>query len=248
MPVVQLTDTIKKLLIAYVGMFIVQQVLDKFAGGGIHEIFALIPSAVIQGKIWQVITYSFLHADVMHLVLNGVVLAFLGPELEAIWGKKKFLIFYFFCIVMAAIVYLLAQLVIWNPMYLGIPMVGASGGIYGLLMAYGILFANRQMLFMMIFPMQARQFIWVLAGIEFLQAIFSGQGGLSAIAHLSGMGAGFFFLWAQAKGIHQKKWGKGAQDPKQRKAGHLRLVKTEGSGPNRDDERDGSGKKPPTWH
>ena len=109
---IRLSDTLKKLLILYVGVFVVQQTIDQFFGGNLRSWFALIPLQVLQGKIWQVFTYSFLHADVMHLLLNCLVLAFAGGELEAIWGKKKFLFYYFFCSTMAGVFYLLLQLIL----------------------------------------------------------------------------------------------------------------------------------------
>ena len=234
---IRLSDTLKKLLIVYVAVFVLQQVVDQFMGGNLRSWFALIPAAVLNGRVWQVFTYSFLHADVMHLLLNCLVLAFSGSELEAIWGRTKFLTYYFFCVTFAGIFYLLLQLILWNPVYLSLPMIGASGGIYGLLIAYGILFPDRELLFMMLFPLKARQFVWVLAGVEFMQAAFSGQGGLGAVAHLSGMGAGFLYLWFQAKGIRLQKSLKSA--PK-KKANHLRLIKSE------DDEEPRGG--PKTWH
>jgi membrane associated rhomboid family serine protease len=236
---IRLSETIKRLLIIYVVVFVLQMLFDRFFGGGFRAWFALIPTEVLSGKIWQLATYSFLHADVMHLVLNCLVLAFLASDVEILWGTRKFLTFYFFCSMVAGLFYLLIQLVLWNPIYLGLPLVGASGGIYGILLAYGILFPDRQMLFMMLFPMKAKQFVWLLAGVEFLQAAFSpGQGGLGAIAHLSGLGAGYLFLWLQAKGFQfQKQSGKNTN---KKKTSHLKLVK--GDKPD-DDKRD-----PRTWH
>ncbi len=239
---IRITETIKKLLLIYVGAFIVQQVADQFFGGNLRGWFSLIPFQVVHGKIWQLFTYSFLHADVMHLVLNCAVLAFVGSDIEILWGRKKFLMFYFMCTMVAGLFYLIVQLILWNPLYLSAPMVGASGGIYGLLVAYAILFAERQLLFMMMFPMKAKQFIWILAGVEFLQALFSGQGGLSAVAHLSGMAAGFFFLWLQAKGF-QKFQGLTNSRNAKRKTNHLRLVKTD-----KDAEDEENPRGPRTWH
>jgi membrane associated rhomboid family serine protease len=235
---IRLSQTVKRLLIFYVAAFVVQQTVDQFMGGNLRSWFALIPALVLHGRIWQIFTYSFLHADVMHLVLNCMVLAFLGSDIEALWGTRKFLIFYFFCTLMAGLVYLVAQLLMWNPLYLSIPLVGASGGIYGLLAAYSILFAERELLFMMLFPLKAKQFIWLLAGIEFLQALFSGQGGLGAFAHLSGMGAGFLFLFLQARGF--RTGGFKRATPGKKKPNHLRLIKGDG----KEDETRG----PRTWH
>jgi membrane associated rhomboid family serine protease len=238
---IRVSDTLKKLLIIYVGMFVLVQGADQFLHANLQGWLALIPAQVLSGKIWQLITYSFLHADVMHLILNCLVLAFVGSDLEGIWGTKKFLTYYFYCTAMAGLFYLVVQMIMWNPAYLSIPMVGASGGIYGLLLAYGILFPDREMLFMMIFPMKAKQFVFVLAGIEFLQALFSGQGGLGAVAHLSGMGAGFVYLWLQAKGIRMRKErGLSASPLKKKNPGHLRLIKRE------EDEEGPRG--PKTWH
>lgn len=235
---IRLTDTIKKLLIAYGAIFILQQSIDRWMGGNVMGWFALIPAEVLTGKVWQIFTYSFLHADPMHLVLNLLILAFVGGEIEAMWGRRKFLLYYFFCATMAGLVYLLIQLVVWNPMSLSLPLVGASGGMYGLLVAYAVIFAEREMLFMMMFQMKAKHFIMILAGVEFLQAMFSGQGGLGALAHLSGMGAGLLFLWLQARGIRiaQSRPAK----PKKRQSSHLRLIKNEP--PSDDDD------EPRTWH
>jgi membrane associated rhomboid family serine protease len=235
---IRLSSTVKKLLLIYVAAFVIQQTVDQFFGGNLRSWFALIPTLVLHGRVWQIFTYSFMHADVMHLVLNCLVLAFLGSDIEALWGTRKFLIYYFFCTLMAGLVYLLAQLIMWNPLYLSMPMVGASGGIYGLLVAYSVLFADRELLFMMLFPLKAKQFIWLLAGIEFLQALFSGQGGLGAFAHLSGMGAGYLFLFLQARGF--RTGGCQRTQPTKKKSGHLRLVKGEG----KEDETRG----PRTWH
>ncbi len=236
---IRISKTLKRLLIAYVVIFIFQQSLTQFLGFPFNAWFGLIPNAILGGKIWQIFTYSFLHADVMHLILNLLVLAFVGSDVEAVWGRRKMLLYYFYCATMAGLFYLFVQFLISNPLYLSIPMVGASGGIYGLLLAYGILFPDRQMFFMMLFPMKASQFIWILAGIEFLQAAFSSnQGGLGAIAHLSGMGAGFLFLWLQAKGFQLTR---GTSPKKKKSASHLRLVK---DNPPEDDDRNG----PKTWH
>ena len=232
---IRLSETLKKLLIVFVAVFVIQQNVDQFMGGNLRSWFALIPAQVLNGKIWQIFTYTFLHADVMHLVLNCLVLAFLGSDIENLWGTKKFLIYFFFCSSMAGLFYLLVQMVLWNPAYLVMPMVGASGGIYGLLLAFAILFPDRDMLFMMMFPMKARQFMMVLGGIEFMQALFSGQGGLGALAHLSGMASGFLYLYFQAKGIRYKK----NQAEKKKNPSHLRLVKSD----SKDDQRG-----PKTWH
>ncbi len=235
---IRLSETLKRLLIVYVVVFVIQQTIDQFFGGHLKAYLALIPNAVLGGYVWQILTYGFLHADVMHLLLNLLVLAFVGSDIESVWGRRKFLIYYFFCVLSAGLFYLIVQFLISNPLYLSLPMLGASGGIYGLLYAYGVLFPDREMLLMMLFPIRARQFVWVLAGIEFLQAIYSGQGGLGAIAHLSGMGAGFLYLYFEARGLRLPRGSSNPSGPAKKKNSHLRLVKDE------DDQTKG----PKTWH
>lgn len=237
----RVSETIRKMLIVYIVVFVVQHVIDQFMGGNVVGWFALVPAGILHGMVWQLFSYSFLHADVMHLVLNVFVLAFIGSEIEGVWGRRRFFVFYSFCVLVSGIMYLLLQLVMWNQAYLSLPMMGASGGIYGLLLAYGILFPDREMMFMMIFPMRSKQFVAILAGIEFLQALFSGQNGLSAVAHLSGMAAGYFFLWMQAKGIRMD-FKRNEDASTKKRPSHLKLVSNK---PKQDDD-DQQG--PKTWH
>jgi len=177
------------------------------------------------------------------------MLAFIASDLEFQWGRKRFLQYYFFCAASAGILYLLLQVWIWRGGGIEQPMVGASGAIYGCLMAYGILFGERVLLFMMLFPMKAKHFIWVLAGVEFLSTVFSGRGGLSSAAHIGGMLAGLGYLWVQARMLAAARKSENA--PKKRptaarfgvpsKKKHLKLVID-----NKDeDDRDPDDK---TWH
>jgi membrane associated rhomboid family serine protease len=253
MMAIRITPAVKALMITMFGAFIVQQTADQFMGGNIRGIFALIPYGFVNElKVWQIFTYSFLHADVLHLFLNLLMLAFIGGEIEAMWGTRRFLTFYFFCVAAAGFVYLMLQVFVWKEGLLHSPMVGASGGIYGLLMAYGLIFAERVLLFMMLFPMKAKHFIWILAGVEFMSTVFSGRGGLSSAAHLGGMVAGFGYLYARAAmSLAQKRrqagldWAGRKPVKKKKKAGHLRLV-TPKPGASGDDEDESS--NPKTWH
>jgi membrane associated rhomboid family serine protease len=185
----------------------------------------------------------------MHLFFNLLMLAFIGSEIEAAWGRARFLRYYFFCATAAGLAYLLIQLFIGSGEGLHVPMVGASGAIYGLLIAYGLLFGERVMLFMMLFPMKAKHFVWVLAGIELLTGIYSSRGGLSSVAHLGGMLAGFIYLWGKASIIvyrRRREEEKRSPGTRKRRSKHLKLMI------NNDQEFDGpddhSGDKPKTWH
>jgi len=252
MMAVQLTRTVKILLALNLGIFIVQQTADRFFDAGFLHLFALTPSLfVVKLHIWQIFTYAFLHGDVMHLFLNLLMLAFIGGELDRLWGSRPFLRYYFVCSTFAGLLYLFFQVFVTDGLH--VPMVGASGAIYGLLMAYGILFGERTLLFMLLFPMKAKHFIWVLAGVEFMTSLFSPHGGLSSVAHLGGMGAGLVFLWARArmsilsksrKRASTSRSGRGLRGLKLKKKNnsHLKLVVSNPSEKFEDED------DPKTWH
>ncbi|MEK6578361.1 MAG: rhomboid family intramembrane serine protease, partial [Bdellovibrionota bacterium] len=115
----------------------------------------------------------------------------------------------------------------------------------GMLMAYGIYFGDRAMLFMMIFPMKAKHFVWILGGIELMSTLFSGRNGAASIAHLGGMIAGFGFLWGRTMMILAKKRHQegGGFLPKKKKSSHLKLISGKASSSDDDDKP-----KPTTWH
>ncbi len=255
---IRLTPAVKALLIACFAAFIVQHTVDQFIGGDLQGWLALVPSGFVVGhRFWQILTYPFLHADVMHLFLNLMMLAFIGGELEAVWGTARFVRFFFLCTTSAGALYLLLQLFVWGGAGLQMPMMGASGGIYGLLMAYGLIFGERVLLFMMLFPMKAKHFVWILAAVEFMSTVFSGRGGLSGAAHLGGMAAGGAFLWGRAAwAVYKRRKGEEeAKRPKRRRGAsdHLRLVVNRpgsrpGLGDDDDQKKGPGGGNPTTWH
>lgn len=247
---IRITPAVKALMIACFALFVVQHTADQFFGARVGAALALTPAEVVMNfQWWQVVTYAFLHADVMHLVLNLLMLAFIGGELEAAWGRAKFLRFYFVCVLVAGVAYLFLQAVASSGDSIRIPMMGASGAIYGLLMAYGLIFGERVMLFMMLFPMKAKHFVWVLAGVEFMTGLYAGgRMQLSSVAHLSGMAAGYAYLWIAAAWVvsRQRKAalvGRAGRPAKKRKlSSHLKLVI------NNDKDDDDDSETPKTWH
>lgn len=205
-----------------------QVLLENSFGVAITRYLALFPgSVVLNGTIWQLVTYMFLHStQVTHLVLNMLMLWFMGAELEQKWGSKFFVIYYFSSGIGAAVIYVLS---VWlyasitgSTQGLLIPVVGASGAIFGLMLAYGILFGERVVHFMMLFPMKAKYFVILLGAIEFMSMISNGIAGgeVANLAHLGGIAAGYISLYTAAR------WKQGAQKrqkDKKRKTG-LRLV------------------------
>jgi membrane associated rhomboid family serine protease len=196
----QVTPAVRILLIVLVSIFLLQIVLDRFVGLPFTANFAFTPYLFLSGKLWQLVTYIFLHGSPFHLFFNALALFMLGPQLESLWGTKKFLTYFFVSAFGGAILHTL----IWvsslfffpeHSSSLGlIPIVGASGALYGLLMAYGLLFGNSYFLAFFVFPIQARYFVLIIAAIELISSLTSGNQGVAHLVHLGGLATGFLYL------------------------------------------------------
>ena len=141
---------------------------------------------------WQLVSYGFLHAGMFHLMFNMLVLYMFGAPLEHTWGPRRFLTYFLVCVAGAG----LCQLVVvsWSLAQGGMPYptLGASGGVYGVLLAFGMLFPNhRVMLLIPPIPMKARTLVFVYGAVELLLGITGTQSGVAHFAHLGGM----FFGW-----------------------------------------------------
>jgi membrane associated rhomboid family serine protease len=164
--------------------------LDLFMGPWFTRALALWPIGA--GFMpWQLVSYSFLHGSVMHLFFNMLGLWMFGAELERLWGPKRFLQFYFACVLTAA----LAQLGVAALTGAIYPTIGASGGLFGLLLAFGMMFPNRTIvpLFPPI-PMKAKVFVAIFGGLELLFGITGTMEGVAHFAHLGGMLGGFLLI------------------------------------------------------
>jgi membrane associated rhomboid family serine protease len=161
--------------------------------------FALVPAMVIHKWWgWQLITYNFLHGGFFHLLINMLVLYMFGADVEEFLGIKRFITYYLVCGIGAGMV-----TVIFSHEAM-IPVVGASGAIYGLLAAYGILFPNRQVLFMLIFPIKVKWMVLIFIAIEFFGTMEYSRDGISHITHLGGLifGFGYFYLFVNRNLLH----------------------------------------------
>ena len=225
MPGIRTTPVVPLLLIASIAAFEVQLLADTFFGTHLLEMLALVPYLVFEKHYyWQFFTYMFMHADLFHILFNLLILWMIGSELEGQWGSKFFAKYYFVCGLAAGVFYLIVQAFLRGTSAGMIPMVGSSGGVYGLLVAYGIIYSERQMLFMMIFPMKAKHFVLLLAAIEFISTVFYSRSGVANAAHLGGMLVGFCYLFLNAwLRIRAKRVKSGGKRTKIRKS-HLRLV------------------------
>jgi len=201
-----LPQVIKGLLIANIAVFVIQHffigtlTLGGVPIGGVFiRYFALwqinfgnlIPmSGEYQFFPWQLITYQFMHADMWHLFMNMFALWMFGSELETQWGSKRFLVYYILAGIGAALIHMAV-----TPFFGEVrPTVGASGAIYGLLLAYGMTYPNRPIfMFPLFIPIPAKYFVMIFAGIELINGV-SGVSGVAHFAHLGGALSGFLML------------------------------------------------------
>ncbi len=177
--------------------------------GALLRPLALTPFQVMFSfAFWQPVTYMFLHstAGFGHILMNMLSLWMFGSVLEQTWGTQRFLKFYFACGLGAA----LCIIVVNSLAGMGArPTVGASGAIYGLLLAFGVLFPRTVVLFMFIFPMQARWMVMIIGAMVFLSSIGEFGGPVSHIAHLGGMLTGLILLrssWMKARASSSLRW------------------------------------------
>jgi len=180
------TDAIKTLISVNFAIFILQSISSSEIM--FFSNFGLVPKLVwSQLKIWQPFTYMFFHGDIWHVLINMFVLWMFGTELERAWGKKNFLRFYFITGVgsgLGTMLFGLQSLV---------PIVGASGAIYGVLLAYGVLFPNRTVYLYGIIPIKSIWFVIGIGVIAFFSS-FNNFTNISHLTHLFGMVIGYLYL------------------------------------------------------
>jgi len=142
-------------------------------------------------QIWQLLTYAFLHGGVMHLFLNMYALWLFGSRMESLWGPRVFAIYYFVCVIGAGIV----QLIVASQSGEIYPTIGASGGVFGLLLAFAMTYPNERL--MLIFPpvaLKAKWFVLIYGLIELYFGVTGSVAGVAHFAHLGGMLFGFLLL------------------------------------------------------
>jgi membrane associated rhomboid family serine protease len=193
-----LSPAIKALVIANVGMFILVYVLPAQVSTEVVNLLGLRPSDVIgRAWVWQLVTYMFLHGGLGHILFNMLALWMFGTELERLWGTPAFVRYYFATGIAAGlttiIVALLLPFAATADMFRSVT-IGASGAIYGLLLAYGLTFPNRPIYMYLVFPIPAKYFVMIMGGIELLLSTGDSGGGIAHITHLGGLVAGYALL------------------------------------------------------
>ncbi len=199
-----LTPVVKNLLIINAGVFLIQQFASLFAPGVLEPVFGLNYQGLInEFKLWQVFTYMFLHGGWMHILFNLLALWMFAGDLEELWGGRIFLRYYIFCgigagLFIAMMNYITAeQYGISSRMPYMPTTIGASGAIYGILLAYGLTWPNREVLIYFLFPVKMKYLLIVFGLIEFfgtLSGAGGAGGGISHIGHLGGLVSGFVYL------------------------------------------------------
>jgi membrane associated rhomboid family serine protease len=195
-----ISTALKALIGLNVLVFVVQLVLPITT-----ELFGLHPAWIVHARstiapehslwVWQIATYMFLHGGIFHIVFNMLALWMFGAELERMWGTRYFLKFYLATGIGAGVL-----TVLFSLLPLGFArqlqyanVIGASGAIYGLLLAYALYFPDRPIYMYFVFPIPAKIFVAIMGGIAFLSSL-SEAGGVANATHLGGLLVGYVFL------------------------------------------------------
>ncbi len=177
------------LLVLNVGIFLV--------GPALYADFALWPGERFMP--WQLLTYSFLHGGMTHLLFNMLGLYMFGQDVERLFGSRFFLFYYFAAVLAAALLHLAMTAAMGGP---PVPTVGASGGLYGLLLAFGWYFPHRRvMLLIPPIPMSARTLVVVFAVVELFFGVTQTNAGVAHFAHLGGMLGGWLMIELRRRGV-----------------------------------------------
>ena len=159
----------------------------------ILKVFSLIPHFVLKGYFWQLFTYQFLHGGLLHFLVNMFTLWMIGPELEQKWSTQFFIKYYFICATGAGLFIFTMPIILDQSLI--IPTLGASGAIFGLLLAYAVYWPNRMILIWFIIPIKVKYFVLIIGFISLLLTFqSSGAGGISHIGHMGGLITGYIYL------------------------------------------------------
>ncbi len=200
---------IKALLISNVAVWLFLDVLfERFTVSGV-PIFVVLKNYLALEPLgsgmfwpWQLLSYMFLHADFWHLFFNMLALWMFGMELENVWGSRKFLVFYTICGLGAAI----SNLFIGPLLGPAAPVIGASGAVFGVLVAFGMLFPDRPVYIWFLLPIKAKYFVGGFIALELFYLVTGTSAGIAHLAHLGGAAVGFVYLLGETNLIPFRSW------------------------------------------
>lgn len=224
-----LTKINKIILISTAVCFFTSAILKAIGAFSLVGILGLSGAGLFKGLVFQLITYPFVEVQLMSFLFNSLVIWFIGSELETMWGRKIYLRFLLLTVIGVGLTFALVNLVFFfgTQVYFS-SLHGLSGINFALLIAYSLLYPDRQMAFMMIFPMKARTFCWILAGIEAYLAIFSNL--TTSWAHLLAMAFSFLIIHFQNRPL-MKKVLQNSWKPRSNGKKHLSIVKDDDQNP-----------------
>jgi membrane associated rhomboid family serine protease len=196
------TRAVKWLVLTNAAVFLLITLLQAFTrgfGDVAFYVLSLVPQWVMHGAVWQLVSYSFVHVGLFHILFNMLALWMFGAQLESDWGYRKFLEFYFFCVVGAALTTIAVSYTGLGGITPATNTVGASGGVLGILMAFGLIYGEQEiMLFPIPLSIRAKYFVAGLVFIELISAINSAGPGrardIAYVAHLGGLLFGFLYV------------------------------------------------------
>jgi membrane associated rhomboid family serine protease len=185
---------VKWLLIVNVGVYLLNFFATLLRADEVFFYLGLMPRAVLHVYgVYQLVTYMFLHSvgSFGHILFNMLALWMFGADLERTWGTRRFLRYYFICGIGAGVCVVAANALFGT---LDTWTIGASGAIYGLLLAFGMLFPDTMVLMSFLFPIKAKYFVMIIGAIAFLSSLAAPGGSVSHVAHLGGMLVGYIYL------------------------------------------------------
>jgi membrane associated rhomboid family serine protease len=182
----RITPTNKAIILANVGVFILQ-----LLGTGL-TLFALWPLQSGLFRPWQLLTYGFMHGSWLHIFFNMFAVFMFGSEVERLFGARRYLIYYLACVIGAALMHMIVVTVANLP---PAPVLGASGAVFGLLLAFGMAYPRRELIIFPIpVPIQAWLAVTLYGAMELFLGVTRTASGIAHFAHLGGMATGFVMI------------------------------------------------------
>ncbi len=224
----KMTTVNKVLIIALGGSFLLDSMLKAAGGVNLVALLGLSLNGILSGMVYQFVSYPFIGRGLIEVLFNGLILWFIGCELESLWGRKRYIQFLASSALGGGLVFVVLSFLIFGNQSV-IALTGMAGMASALLLGYAILYPDRVFTFMLIFPMKAKYFCLLLVGIQLYMGFFSPAAAL-AWGHLGSMACGILYMVV----VSRKKQGTTKRSLR-RKSSHLSIVK--------DDD-----KTPKYWH
>jgi rhomboid family protein len=194
------STALKGIIIANVVMFFATTFVRALV-----PVLGLVPALVVRNLwVWQLATYMFLHAGLLHILFNMLALWMFGTELERMWGTRYFLKYYFVSGIGAGVLTVLFSLLPYGfaqQLHQSI-VIGASGAVYALLLAYALYFPDRPIYMYFVFPIPARVFVLIIGAIAFYSSMSETGGGIANATHLGGLLVGYIYLKGRGGGAN----------------------------------------------